>query len=95
MLLRNSAAVCAAFAAVAVIAMPCPSYAWLEGPEPAFLGLITKDAERDTFAYDLLNDPDLAGPAPAFSTETAHIGLLFPEDEKNSWAYQMLASAAD
>ena len=75
--------------------MPCPSHAWLEGPEPAFLGLITKDAERDTFAYDLLNDPDVAGPALAFSTEPAYVGLVFPEEEKNSWAYRTRPAAAE
>ena len=64
----------------------CPS---LDAPEPALMGEVTADPEKNTFAYNLLDDPDLVGPAPEFTTETALIGPVFVEDDKNNWAYRM------
>ena len=61
----------------------CPG---LDALEPAHMGEVTADPEKNTFAYNLLDDPDLVGPAPQFSTETAYIGPVFTEEDKNSWA---------
>jgi hypothetical protein len=64
----------------------CPA---MDAPEPAFMGEITGDIEKNTFAYDLLNDPDIVGPPPAFTRDFAHIGPAYQEEEKNSWAYRI------
>jgi hypothetical protein len=64
----------------------CPA---LDAPEPAFMGEVTAAPEKNTFAYDLLDDPDLIGPQPAFTIETAHVGPVFKDEEKNSWAYRL------
>ncbi len=93
MLRRTPAALCFVLATLFHVATPFASYASLEGPEPAFLGVITKNAERDTFGYDLLDDPDLVGAGPEFTAETAYLGPVFADEEKNSWAYRMREAA--
>ena len=64
----------------------CPA---LDAPAPALIGEITSDAEKNTFAFNLLGDPDLVGPSPVFTAEIANIGPAFQEQEKNSRAYRI------
>ena len=64
----------------------CPA---LEAPEPVFMGEITADSEKNTFAFSLLDDPDLVGPPPVFTAEIATVGPAFEDEEKNSWAYRI------
>jgi hypothetical protein len=73
----------------------CNICSGLEAPEPAHMGEVTADPEKNTFAYNLLDDPDLVGPAPEFSTEAAYVGPVLTEEGKNSWAYRMRRTAPD
>lgn len=79
--------ICSAVVSVLVAALPYPSQAQLDAPEPAHLGQVTSNGEANTFAYDLLNDPDIAPLPVRFGNQAAYIGLTFTNAEQSSWGY--------